>query len=268
MSQCPTGSGAPAVDAAGPDRAIDAAWRPAAARTRSAARERRRAQRVVYELRKANSNRPGCFRQGARRGPNEVTAFIDEHRGRFGIESICRVLDVSASAYYRRATGRRSQRLIDDERLLDCIREVMPRTTTPSDIPPAEFETLNAGQYVLSLSLQTKSRNQLNRSRLRRPTHQRRQDQARDHPLPEALHRPRGLPRTPSRPRRPRHATDTATTPRHRDHLRRRLHRPTPPTPRSLTSIGTQPASYPMSMRRTTLQVGRVGWLWCSSGSG
>jgi putative transposase len=53
-----------------------------------------------------------------------VTAFIDEHRGRFGVEPICRVLDVSASAYYHRATGQRSQRATCDEYLLDRVREV------------------------------------------------------------------------------------------------------------------------------------------------
>jgi transposase InsO family protein len=53
-----------------------------------------------------------------------VTAFIDEHRGRFGVEPICRVLDVSASAYYQRATGERSARALGDERLLERIREV------------------------------------------------------------------------------------------------------------------------------------------------
>lgn len=53
-----------------------------------------------------------------------MTAFIDEHRGRFGVEPICRTLEVSASAYYQRATGARSDRVIDDERLLDRIREI------------------------------------------------------------------------------------------------------------------------------------------------
>jgi putative transposase len=53
-----------------------------------------------------------------------VTAFIDEHRGRFGVEPICRVLGVSASAYYQRAKGRRSTRAIEDERLLERIRAV------------------------------------------------------------------------------------------------------------------------------------------------
>jgi transposase InsO family protein len=53
-----------------------------------------------------------------------VTAFVDEHRGRFGVEPICRVLGVSASAYYQRKTGRRSQRAVEDERLLGRIREL------------------------------------------------------------------------------------------------------------------------------------------------
>jgi putative transposase len=53
-----------------------------------------------------------------------VSAFIDEHRGRFGVEPICRTLDVSASAYYQRASGRRSRRSVEDERLLARIREL------------------------------------------------------------------------------------------------------------------------------------------------
>ena len=53
-----------------------------------------------------------------------MTAFIDEHRGRFGVEPICRTLDVSASAYYQRASGQRSARGVEDERLLDRIREL------------------------------------------------------------------------------------------------------------------------------------------------
>jgi putative transposase len=53
-----------------------------------------------------------------------VSRYIDEHRGRFGVEPICGVLDVSASAYYHRATGQRSQRAINDERLLDRVCEV------------------------------------------------------------------------------------------------------------------------------------------------
>jgi putative transposase len=53
-----------------------------------------------------------------------VSAFIDMHRERFGVEPICETLDVSASAYYQRATGERSARQIEDERLTGRIREV------------------------------------------------------------------------------------------------------------------------------------------------
>lgn len=51
-----------------------------------------------------------------------MTAFIDQHRERFGVEPICRVLDVSASAFYHRKTGALSARHVEDERLLGVIR--------------------------------------------------------------------------------------------------------------------------------------------------
>ena len=53
-----------------------------------------------------------------------MSAFIDEHRARFGVEPICRTLGVSASAYYHRATGARSMRAAGDERLLALIEQV------------------------------------------------------------------------------------------------------------------------------------------------
>jgi putative transposase len=53
-----------------------------------------------------------------------VSAFIDAQRERFGVELLCQTLDVSASAYYQRATGERSARELEDERLLPIIREV------------------------------------------------------------------------------------------------------------------------------------------------
>jgi putative transposase len=53
-----------------------------------------------------------------------VSAFIDRGRDRFGVEPICRTLGVSASAYFQRATGQRSARAVEDERLLERIREV------------------------------------------------------------------------------------------------------------------------------------------------
>ena len=52
-----------------------------------------------------------------------MSRFIDEHRSRFGVEFICQTLGVSASAYYQRATGERCARQVEDERLLERIRE-------------------------------------------------------------------------------------------------------------------------------------------------
>ena len=53
-----------------------------------------------------------------------MSSYVDEHRGRFGVEPICRTLDVSASAYYQRRSGRRSARAVADEWLLGRIREL------------------------------------------------------------------------------------------------------------------------------------------------
>jgi len=53
-----------------------------------------------------------------------VSRYVDEHRGRFGVEPICMTLGVSVSAYYERATGRRSKRAVEDERLLARIRQL------------------------------------------------------------------------------------------------------------------------------------------------
>jgi len=52
-----------------------------------------------------------------------VSAYVDQHRDRFGVEPICETLDVSASAYYQRQTGERSDRVVEDERLLAVIRQ-------------------------------------------------------------------------------------------------------------------------------------------------
>jgi putative transposase len=53
-----------------------------------------------------------------------VSRYVDEHRERFGVEPICTALGVSVSAYYQRRSGRRSTRAIEDERLLERIREL------------------------------------------------------------------------------------------------------------------------------------------------
>ena len=71
--------------------------------------------------------RERVFRGRARSTPSEVSAFIEEHRARFGVEPICETLGVSASAYYQRATGERSARAREDERLLGVIAEIHER---------------------------------------------------------------------------------------------------------------------------------------------
>ena len=53
-----------------------------------------------------------------------MSRYVDEHRGRFGVEPICTTLGVSVPAYYQRRSGRRSQRALEDERLLSRIREL------------------------------------------------------------------------------------------------------------------------------------------------
>ena len=54
-----------------------------------------------------------------------MSAFVDGERERFGVEPICQALDVSASAYYyERASGPRSARAVEEERLLERIREL------------------------------------------------------------------------------------------------------------------------------------------------
>ncbi len=53
-----------------------------------------------------------------------MSRYVEEHRGRFGVEPICRTLGVSASAYYQRRTGVRSARAVEDDRLLGVIGKV------------------------------------------------------------------------------------------------------------------------------------------------
>lgn len=53
-----------------------------------------------------------------------MSAFIDQQRADHAVDLICRTLGVSTSAYYQRATGERSARAVEDERLLGVIREL------------------------------------------------------------------------------------------------------------------------------------------------
>jgi transposase-like protein len=89
--------------------------------------EIRKLRKENYELRRANEILKSAsvfFCEGARPRPTEVSAYVDQHRDRFGVEPICRTLGVSASAYYQRATGERSARRVEHERLTARIRDV------------------------------------------------------------------------------------------------------------------------------------------------
>jgi putative transposase len=61
------------------------------------------------------------FRQGARPSPHEMTAFIEAHRGRFGVEPICRVMECAPSTYYAARHRAPSARALRDEVLKDEI---------------------------------------------------------------------------------------------------------------------------------------------------
>ncbi|MBK58371.1 MAG: IS3 family transposase [Pseudomonas sp.] len=90
-------------------------------------------EREIRELKRANEIlkvASAFFRPGGTRPPFEVIwSLIDEHRKAFGVEPLCRVLQVSPSAYRRHAArlrdhSRRSVRAIRDEMLAVQIRRV------------------------------------------------------------------------------------------------------------------------------------------------
>jgi putative transposase len=51
-----------------------------------------------------------------------MTRFIDEHRGRFGVERICRVMGTNVSTYYAHKSRPPSARTIQDEWLRELNR--------------------------------------------------------------------------------------------------------------------------------------------------
>jgi hypothetical protein len=53
-----------------------------------------------------------------------ASALIEQHRERFGVGPISRVLGVSASAFYYRAKGQRSARAAEHEQLLELIEQL------------------------------------------------------------------------------------------------------------------------------------------------
>ncbi|CAN7677134.1 IS3 family transposase [Trinickia sp. LjRoot230] len=97
-------------------------------------RERLKAlEREVKELRRANEIlklASAFFGPGGARPPSEVLkAFVDQHRDTFGVEPICKVLQIAPSGYRRHAAqlrdpSRRCARAIRDERLRSEIKRV------------------------------------------------------------------------------------------------------------------------------------------------
>jgi transposase len=59
-------------------------------------------EREVRELRRANEilRAASAFSRPSSTVPGRVTRTIDQHRGRFGVEPICRVLQVPTSTFY------------------------------------------------------------------------------------------------------------------------------------------------------------------------
>ncbi|WCO67124.1 IS3 family transposase [Iamia majanohamensis] len=109
---------------------IDDGRRPGT--TTSEAARVRELEAEVRELKRANEillAASSFFRAGARPATALVVAFIDEHRDRFGVEPICRVLcehgvGIAPSTYYATKTRPRSARSIRDEAVLAHIRRI------------------------------------------------------------------------------------------------------------------------------------------------
>src|SRR6266511_4429307 len=62
--------------------------------------------------------------EGARPSPAEVVSFIDAYRDQFGVEPICRTLQVAPSTYYACKARPPSARAVADEGLKDEVARV------------------------------------------------------------------------------------------------------------------------------------------------
>src|SRR4029453_9144723 len=68
--------------------------------------------------------RLGFLRGGARPPTDEMIAYIDANRGRFGVEPICRVLPIAPSTYYHAIGRPSSARAVRDAKLKAEIARV------------------------------------------------------------------------------------------------------------------------------------------------
>ena len=83
-----------------------------------------------------------------------MSSFIDARRESFGVEPVCRALGVSSSAYYERRSGRRSQRSLRDEYLLDRITEIHARNYSAYGYRKTWKALLRAGEEVPRCTVQ------------------------------------------------------------------------------------------------------------------
>ncbi|MEU6277501.1 IS3 family transposase [Streptomyces populi] len=84
-------------------------------------------RKEIAELRRANEILKAAsvfFREGARPAPHEADAVINHLRDDFGVEPICRELDLSVSAYNARRRRPKSARRQRDEQLLKHIHRI------------------------------------------------------------------------------------------------------------------------------------------------
>ncbi|MFF1651740.1 IS3 family transposase [Streptomyces sp. NPDC058240] len=84
-------------------------------------------RKEIAELRRANEILKAAsvfFREGARPAPHEADAVINHLRDDFGVEPVCRELDLSVSAFNARRRRPKSARRQRDEQLIEHIRRI------------------------------------------------------------------------------------------------------------------------------------------------
>jgi transposase-like protein len=95
-------------------------------------------EREVRELRRTNEilgDGLGFLRGRARRPASEMTRSIDTHRDRFGVEPICRALQIAPSSYHAAKRRQPSARAISDAEL--APRSCGPGRPTTGSMGPA-----------------------------------------------------------------------------------------------------------------------------------
>ncbi|MFJ4761516.1 IS3 family transposase [Kocuria marina] len=104
---------------------VDEGYRPGT--TTDDAQRLAELEREVRELRRANAilrSASGFLRGGARQPTQQVVAYIDAHKGEYGVEPICKVLQVAPSTYYAAKTRPPSARSVSDAATTAVITKV------------------------------------------------------------------------------------------------------------------------------------------------